>query len=285
MANEEHLAILRQGAEAWNMWRLEHPNIQPNLRKANLSEADLFEANLREAELVEANLSRADLMATDLSRADLSKADLNGADLSLADLSRAGLTQANLTQANLSGAHLSGADLSRANLTQTHLIAARLIAANLGHATLAKTIFAAIDLSMVIGLDTVRHREPSTIGIDTLYLSYGQIPEVFLRGCGVPDAVIKNLPLLLGTTQTDAPIATIFTLNPEEIVQQQTLLTAHRRTLASQLHSWALLGKAHAPPGLKNGIDEARVEIARVKGILRASGVSVADHPDDMADH
>jgi hypothetical protein len=35
-------------------------------------------------------------------------------------------------------------------------------------------------------LDQVRHQAPSTIGIDTIYKSKGQIPEQFLRGAGVP---------------------------------------------------------------------------------------------------
>jgi hypothetical protein len=41
MANEEHLAILKQGVEAWNKWRHANPRIWPDLRGANLSEVDL----------------------------------------------------------------------------------------------------------------------------------------------------------------------------------------------------------------------------------------------------
>jgi len=51
MANDEHVAMLKQGVAAWNAWRRENPHIRPNLsganlRKANLSEADLSGANL-----------------------------------------------------------------------------------------------------------------------------------------------------------------------------------------------------------------------------------------------
>jgi hypothetical protein len=42
----------------------------------------------------------------------------------------------------------------------------------------------------VKGLETVRHVGPSIIGIDTILLSKGNIPESFLRGCGVPDEFI-----------------------------------------------------------------------------------------------
>jgi hypothetical protein len=43
----------------------------------------------------------------------------------------------------------------------------------------------------VQGLDSVQHIGPSTIGIDTLYRSHGDIPEGFLRGCGVPNSMIE----------------------------------------------------------------------------------------------
>jgi len=43
---------------------------------------------------------------------------------------------------------------------------------------------------MVKGLESVEHHFPSTLGIDTIYRSNGMIPEVFLRGCGVPDTFI-----------------------------------------------------------------------------------------------
>ena len=60
MANEEHLAILKQGAEAWNKWRLENPTIRPDLIKAGLNWADFIKANFSRADLGEANLITAD---------------------------------------------------------------------------------------------------------------------------------------------------------------------------------------------------------------------------------
>ena len=46
MADEEHVALLKQGVDAWNAWRHENYNAPPNLRRADLSEANLSEANL-----------------------------------------------------------------------------------------------------------------------------------------------------------------------------------------------------------------------------------------------
>src|SRR5262249_44229411 len=41
----------------------------------------------------------------------------------------------------------------------------------------------------------------STVGIDTLFKSKGKIPEAFLRGCGVPDALKAYLPSLIGSME------------------------------------------------------------------------------------
>jgi hypothetical protein len=35
MAYPKHLAKLKEGAEAWNTWRVGHPDVIPNLARAN----------------------------------------------------------------------------------------------------------------------------------------------------------------------------------------------------------------------------------------------------------
>jgi hypothetical protein len=47
------------------------------------------------------------------------------------------------------------------------------------------------------GLETVRHNGPSTIGIDTIYRSKGNIPEVFLKGAGVQESFLTNIRALV----------------------------------------------------------------------------------------
>jgi hypothetical protein len=42
MADEEHVALLKQGVEVWNRWREENPNIWPNLTGAELSDVNLL---------------------------------------------------------------------------------------------------------------------------------------------------------------------------------------------------------------------------------------------------
>jgi hypothetical protein len=55
-----------------------------------------------------------------------------------------------------------------------------------------------VDLSRSKGLETVTHHGASIIGIDTIYRSGGNIPEVFLRGAGVPEPFITSMKALVG---------------------------------------------------------------------------------------
>lgn len=188
MPNQEHLRILRQGVEAWNRWRMENPGTLPDVSWANLREA-----NLRRANLIGTNLIGADLRRVDLSGENLIGADLSGAKLRRADLGGADLSSADLQEADLRGADLRGADLSFADVNGTHLSGADLRDAIIGWGS-----FGNVDLSAVKGLETVHHRGPSTIGIDTIYRSQGNIPEVFLRGAGVPEHFITYMASLVG---------------------------------------------------------------------------------------
>lgn len=175
MANQEHLDILNQGVEVWNQWRQEHTDVEPDLSEADLSEANLSGADLHAANLIFATHNGVNLSGTNLSQADLYGADLGGADLSGTNLHRAFLSDAGLREANL-----SRADLSRAYLGE----------ADLRGATIGWTIFGALDLRAVKGLETLRHEGPSTIGTDTVVRSHGDIPETFLREAGLPTTFI-----------------------------------------------------------------------------------------------
>lgn len=94
MANQEHLAILKQGVEPWNQWRRVNPDILPDLSYADLREMHLEGAYLRRCNLLEANLS-----GTHLEGANLMNAVLERADLRLAFFSNA----TRLNRANLGG--------------------------------------------------------------------------------------------------------------------------------------------------------------------------------------
>lgn len=208
MANRKHLVILKKGVAAWNKWREEHPEVRPNLSSAhfsgaNLGAADLSGAGLFRADLSKANLRCANMVVADLRAANLRDADLRGANLSAADLSEANLSGAILVEAYLAGANLGAANLGGADLTGADLRLVNLTRADLGRAEVSKahfgwTVFVNNDLSKTRGLVTAHHIGPSSIGIDTIFRSGGRIPEVFLRGAGVPDSFITYMGSLAG---------------------------------------------------------------------------------------
>lgn len=231
MANQQHLEYLVQDISKWNTWRQLNPTIQPDLRNVDLTNAILIGADLRRADfsravLTIANLARADLTDADLQEADLGGVDLSGANLSRAylrranlrkallrradlggailrraDLREADLSGANLNGADLGGADLSDADLSRADLSKVNLRHAHLRGNNLKNAKLFRaecgwTALNDLNLKTVEGLETVEHYGPSTIGIDTILRSDGDIPDVFLRRAGVSDLFIDYIAAL-----------------------------------------------------------------------------------------
>ena len=222
MANPKHLEILKQGVEVWNKWR--HDNVVVD---ADLSGIDLREAKLNGIDLCRVDLRGADLNATvllesDLNSANLSKARLNGVVLGNSQVGYANLSDATLIGANFGGSFLQrsnlsnsdlrdsnfiNADLRDTDLTNTRLDGADFLYANLAMSDLSKASFKNVrmgstnfgynDLSDTKNLDRAVHTQPSFLDIDTIYRSEGKIPEVFLRGCGVPEVLIQYLPSLV----------------------------------------------------------------------------------------
>lgn len=200
MANPEHLKILKKGADAWNSWINKNDEAKPDLSRTDLrginlsgcylAEAELYGSDLSDQDLTGVTLSDLNLTATKFNRTILTKADLVGARLYMADLIGANLEEANLQTTDFRNADLREAVLRKAFLGGALLTGANLYKADLSEATLNDTTFGDNDLSVALGLDAVNHNGPSIIGIDTVYRSEGDIPETFMRGCGVPDEFI-----------------------------------------------------------------------------------------------
>ena len=176
MANEEHLAILKEGVDAWNQWRAGSSEINPEFSHAALGGANLSGANL-------------------------SGANISDADFSWANLPTANLSNSNLAGVNLFGANLSGATLLGTNLSGTHLDGAQIDDSRWGFTSLAD-----IDLSTASGLESAVHYYPSSVGVDTLAKtlrgSGGRFTEeqlVFFEGAGVPHTLLEYLPGILET--------------------------------------------------------------------------------------
>jgi TIR domain/Pentapeptide repeats (8 copies) len=181
MANAEHLKILRKGKNIWDDWRRRHLVVEPDLSGAILHGADLTGADFGPADLIDLNL--------------------RGVKFHGATLINAKLCGANLVGADLQGAELRFADFSGANLYNTNFRNANLSGANFNRAFIGDTAFVNIDLREVKGLEEVLHSKPSEISMSTIFRSEGKIPDVFLRGCGVPEVFIAQIPALLSAIE------------------------------------------------------------------------------------
>ena len=201
LGNPEHVEIVRSGITAVRTWRKEHSGESLDIRGADLRGLQLAGADfsrlqagaswpderptsLRDTVLQKANLSRAYLRLTDFSNCDLRNADLRGSQLSIADLSFADLRNARLGDCIFIGTDFHRAKLDGADFTNSRI----------GH-----TRFTATDLSRVTGLSTLQYHYPSTLDIDTLFVSFHSLPEGFLYGCGVPDALIAHLGTIVAS--------------------------------------------------------------------------------------
>jgi uncharacterized protein YjbI with pentapeptide repeats len=158
MANDEHVALLKQGVDAWNSWRDENPDIDIDLSGATLCGTESYRLMVGPYEenrgrgrasrppstakyvgdFYLGGFDTAQLSKVNLSRANFSEAFLSRAMIG-ANLSNANLFEANLSWANLGEAHLRQADLQGANLRElhslTHISMAFLVSASIQSCT------------------------------------------------------------------------------------------------------------------------------------------------------
>jgi len=183
MANPEHLKILKQGVEVWNKWRENEPRVKPDLSGLDCHEAHFPDVNFVRANLTGVNFFRAVLLHAKFDFADLSNSVLSAAILDNTSFFSTIIYNSKIIEASMLKAVLSSAILTNSKF---HGL------------IIGWTNFSDVDLSSVDGLAHVEHRGPSSIGIDTIYKSHGQIPEIFLKGCGVPEKFIQYMSSLTG---------------------------------------------------------------------------------------
>jgi uncharacterized protein YjbI with pentapeptide repeats len=240
-----------------------------DLNRAALRVAILSNASLNSAELVEADLSEAVLNHASLDTTNFTKANLPYAVFDHANLGGAILIGADLRNANLSHAFLRGAWLKEANLTESliynaNLTSARMNSANLRGAQIISSIFnptdlsqadfnevsmrsntfAGVDLRTIKALTSVLHQGPSEISINTIYQSEGQIPEIFLRECGVTEEFITQIPSLVAAVQ---PIQFNSCFISYSSKDEEFARRLHERMRAAGLRVW------FAPEDIKGG--------------------------------
>lgn len=193
MSNREHLDVFLQGVEVWNQWRMENPDVKPDLEGVNARNANLPGIDLIEANMVRANLSGANLFRSYLSRAVLAQTNFSGANLSSSDLFGANLLQANLSKTNLLGANLIQANFKKAKLNEADLRYAQLIETNFEEASISgcriQWVSAwGVNLKGAIQKDLiVTHPNEPTVTVDNL--NVGQLAQLMIHDKNMDDVI------------------------------------------------------------------------------------------------
>ena len=273
MANEEQLAILRQGVEVWNKWRQENPAERidlsdaelgdsklsgVNLNQARLRKTDLYKADLSGADLSRTNLRKANLFQTNLTGSNLNKASLKQANLGGANLGKASLVETNLSDAELRGANLGNADLGKANLYQARISFASLRGANLSEANLTSANLNRADLT---GADLRRATltQATLIGAS---VDAAKVSESKVYGVNVWDLVGEfGEQEDLIVTRSDQPIITVDSIK----IAQFIYLILNNEEIQNAINTFTsklvlILGR-FSPPERKKILDGLRIKL------------------------
>jgi len=202
MANHKHVEILLNGIASWNEWRSANSDVVPDLSNAQLQDIDLGGSSFLYVNLSKCLLQGADLTNANLVGADLQFSDLTGARLWGCHLYQADLSDSLLVRSSLAYSTLTWTNLSRANLRESILVGTVFAGSVMKETIVTKCIFqrtilADVDISSVVGLESVVHSGPSSISLDTIAKSNGQIPREFLRDSGLSEPFVNVLPSLL----------------------------------------------------------------------------------------
>jgi uncharacterized protein YjbI with pentapeptide repeats len=175
-----------------------------DLRNANLDKTDLgmtnfFNTNLTDASFIGAGIGRSIFKGSDLTRAKFQLASIG-----ISNIHKSILRDADFRRAKLSESSIHKTDLTGVNFIETDLVDLDLKEVTIGEARIGNTVFGNLNLGNVKGLDEVFHSSPSTIGTNTIQLSMGRIPDIFLRGCGLRDWEIESAKLYSPELNNDA---------------------------------------------------------------------------------
>jgi len=169
MANQEHLSIFRQGANIWNQWRTDNPEIYPDLSYADLSYADLsdstFSGDMSHADLSESNLNSAIFLGVNLSGATFQNTNFIsvifpkrgklGFDSSYAhictykikfDFGKTNFSYANFSHVNLTNALFASVVMENVKFTQANISNANFEKSNFDNINLDGANFIEVDL-------------------------------------------------------------------------------------------------------------------------------------------
>ncbi|MDA0734770.1 MAG: pentapeptide repeat-containing protein [Chloroflexi bacterium] len=223
MANPEHVALAKSGANAIARWRETHYRIpNPTLHSYSLRYQleDRSTSENFEPEFVYGR-SKLDLAGAYLTRIRLAGADLSYDDLRGADLTGCNLRQANLAGTNFNSAHLSRSNLSRTTLTRASMTGCSMIRSDLSSSTLELAQLAGANLSFSnLSYTNLERADLSNTDLSFADLSWANLRHANLRGANLTTTSLRMADL----TGADLRDAYIFNADLESTIFQNAVL-------------------------------------------------------------
>ncbi|HEX3856966.1 MAG TPA: pentapeptide repeat-containing protein [Verrucomicrobiae bacterium] len=159
----------------------------PDFRGVYLENENLSGENLSGQNFKSAILRNAEFVGCDLTGANFEDAILDGANFRDAQLNEASFAEADLAKANF----------YKASLESTMFVGSHLFGTIFRESRMGKTVFADVDMETCVGLETVIHVSPSSIGVECLYQAGNGLPIKFLKGIGLSPILLDYLPDLI----------------------------------------------------------------------------------------
>ena len=166
MANKEHIQIFKKGEKVWNKWRMDNPQIIPDL--SNISFFELYDSKgiYYLPEFCEYNLSNADLRSSELRNCFFTNVNFDDAYIVAADLcycyfgdcsfKNANLRLSKLGSAQFHYCNFENSDLAYASAEESKFIGSKMLEANLQYIKFIKTDFtdALLDHCKIYGISS-----------------------------------------------------------------------------------------------------------------------------------
>ncbi len=213
---EDYYAILLRGAEDWNRWRFQNPNISPELYKCDLSNRDLTRMTLNNVGFVSVNLTSSDFSNSNLDDSLFHECDIsnskfirssckrikffnstiNFSDLSYSDFELSEFISCNSKKSifkNVSfhKADLSGCDFSESDFTDSIFILANLRGTNLIKSRFSKCRFHQAQLNGA-GLTCCSFNKSE---LSNTNLSLANLQEAHLTECNLEESILVETNL------------------------------------------------------------------------------------------
>ncbi|HMQ80217.1 MAG TPA: TIR domain-containing protein [Ignavibacteria bacterium] len=214
------LTLLKEGAKTWNKWRKENLDVKIDLRNETFKKSDFSKMQLDNIDFTDSLILDSDFTSSKLTNVSFKDSYIENCNFSNALIKNSNFKLSHLVSSKFIFSNINNcifdetfinetifdntelleSDLSNSLISFTIFNSTDLAKSNFLKSQFSYNIFADIDLSQVTGLETVIHAAPSTIGIDTLLNSEGNIDVKFLSGAGIPENIISNFKSIFGNS-------------------------------------------------------------------------------------